>query len=374
MVEGASLVPPTRASFGQLNCTYDAVDERAPATAGDIAAINLRSTRQQSWNRFRLAPGRPGAVERIVEHEQLTAQFVGDLAAFDRLEMLADELERAEPESARTALIAAQVACSTHRFAEAGKSLAQAVARGAPRGATDRLLLTIDQATGTNLPAVLGARRERAARPGHWDELIPLGALLADLGEFEEADGTYVKALRTYADVSPFAPAWASFQLGVLWGENVPMPDSERAAKWYRTAIEYLPCYVKARVHLAEIYLDEKRTREAAALLASAVESSDPEVPWRLGDIAQAAGDVGEAARQHAAARFGFEALLARHPLAFADHAAEFYLGSGNDARRAFELARLNLANRPTERARALVAVAGDRCGESHSCPIAEHS
>ena len=43
--------------------------------------------------------------------------------------------------------------------------------------------------------------------------------------------------------------------------------------------------------------------------------------------------------------------LLGRHLLAFADHAAEFYSGSGNDGRRALELARANVANRPTRRA-----------------------
>jgi hypothetical protein len=50
-------------------------------------------------------------------------------------------------------------------------------------------------------------------------------------------------------------------------------------------------------------------------------------------------------------ARSGFESLLARHLLAFADHGAEFYAGSGNDHGRALELARVNLANRPTLRA-----------------------
>ena len=321
------------------------------ATAGDIAAINLESARQRAWNRFWRAPGQPGIAELIVEQEQLTAQFIGDLVAFDRLEMLVHELRQAEPESARTALIAAQVACSLHRFAEAREDLVQASARGAPTDATDRLSLTIDQATGTNLSAVLAARRERAMRPGHWEERIPLGALLADLGEFDEADRTYVEALRTYPDVSPFAPAWASFQLGVLWGETIPALDAERAAKWYRTAIDYLPGYVKARVHLAEIYLDAGRLHDATALLAPALESGDPEVSWRLADIAHAAGDDREAALHLAAARSGFKALLARHPLAFADHGAEFYAGSGNDLTRAIELTAVNLANRPTMRA-----------------------
>jgi tetratricopeptide (TPR) repeat protein len=324
---------------------------RPAATAGDIAAINLESARQRSWNRFWRAPQQPQIAELIVEQEQLTAQFIGDLTAFDRLEMLVIELARAETEPGRTALIAAQVACSVHRFAEARESLALAVARGATTEATDRLLLTLDQATGVNLSAVLAERRERAARPGHWVERIPLGALLADLGEFEEADRTYVEALRTFPDVSPFAPAWASFQLGVLWGECVPDPEPERAAKWYRTAIDYLPGYVKARVHLAEIYLDEGRLREATGLLAPVLESRDPEVSWRLADIAEIEGDADGAAVHLAAARAGFEALVARHPLAFADHGAEFYSGSGGDPARAFELAKLNLANRPTLRA-----------------------
>ena len=347
--------------------------DRIALTAGDIAAINLESARQRSWNRFWRAPQQPQIAELIVEQEQLAAQFIGDIAAFDRLETLVHELTRVEPDSARTALIAAQVACSTHRFAGARESLAHAVARGAPVEATDRLLLTIDQATGKNLSVVLVARRERAARQGHWEERIPLGALLADLGEFDEADHTYVEALRTYPDVSPFAPAWAAFQLGVLWGESVPTPDSERAAKFYRTAIDYLPCYVKARVHLAEIYLDGKRTRDAAALLTPALESGDPEVSWRLADIAEAAGDADEAALHLAAARSGFEALLSRHPLAFADHGAQFYLGSGSDPFRALELARLNLDNRPTARAFELYANAADRRGAS-TCLTAEHS
>jgi hypothetical protein len=337
-----------------MNVMSQAADleiECIAATAGDIAAINLESARQRSWNRFWRAPGQPGIAELIVEQEQLTAQFIGDLAAFDRLEMLVNELARAEPESGRTALIAAQAACSTHRFAEARESLARAVARGASSDAADRLSLTIDQATGENLSAVLAARRERASRPGHWDERLPLGALLADLGAFDEANRTYVQALRAYPDVSPFALAWVCFQLGVLWGESVPARETERAAKWYRTAIDYLPCYVKARVHLGEILLGQGRTDDARALLAPALASGDPEVPWRLADIAEVAGDSAEAALQLAAARSGFEALVAKHPRAFADHGAEFYSGSGGDRARAFELAQLNLANRPTLRA-----------------------
>ena len=346
---------------------------RLAMTDGGIAVINLQSARQRSWNRFWRAPERTGIAELILEQEQLTAQFVGDLSAFDRLEMLANELARAEPESGRAPLVAAQVACSTHRFAEARTSVAQAMARGAESDAIDRLVLSIDQATGKNLPSVLAARRIRAARPGQWGERIPLGALLVDLGEYEEAEETYLEALREYPDVTPFDPAWVCFQLGVLWGECVPVPEPRRAAQWYRKAVEYLPCYVKARVHLSEIFLDEGDPAAARALLSPVLESGDPEVPWRLADVAKVVDDDEEMASHLTAARTGFEALLSRHMLAFADHAAEFYLGSGGDVRRALELARVNFANRPTARAFELFADASDRCGVS-PCPTAEHS
>ncbi len=90
-------------------------------------------------------------------------------------------------------------------------------------------------------------------------------------------------------------------------------------------------------------------TREA--LLIPVISSGDPEVLWRLGDVSAAVGRPEEAARQIESARLGFERLLDKHLLAFADHGAEFYAGSGNDPKRAFELARINLANRPTPRA-----------------------
>jgi hypothetical protein len=79
--------------------------------------------------------------------------------------------------------------------------------------------------------------------------------------------------------------------------------------------------------------------------------SADPEVHWRLADVMACLGRFADGEAQMQAARSGFEALLEKHPLAFADHGAEFYSGSGDDPRRAFELASINLANRPTQRA-----------------------
>ena len=159
------------------------------------------------------------------------------------------------------------------------------------------------------------------------------------------------RAISSYDDVSPFPLAWVCFQLGMLWGELVPVPDRDLAALWYQRAIAYLPGYVKARVHLAEIYAGRDQTKDAEALLVPALSSRDPEVRWRLADVLTAQGRFEEAEMQLEVARSDFDELLRKHPLAFADHAAEFYAASGDDPGRALELARMNVANRPTRRA-----------------------
>jgi tetratricopeptide (TPR) repeat protein len=338
--------------------------EMPPATAGELAVINLLSSLQRAWDVLGRWPDRLSAAERVVEEEQLKAQFLGDVTALDRLTRLASELSGNNPESASTHLVAAQVSSLVHRFADAQTHLSEAHDRGAPVDVTRRVLLSIKQALGEDLQEVLKARRRIAETSTELQEMVPLGALLADLGEFEEADRTYLKAIQQYRDVSPFALAWVCFQLGVLWGETVPQPQLRRAANWYERAVGYLPAYISARVHLSEIYFDDGDLKGAEALLAPVFASGDPEVNWRLSEVLEAQSKHVEAEQQLNAARSGFESLLVRHELAFADHAAEFYLSSGADPQRACDLARVNLANRPTRRAFELARVAAGRAGD----------
>ena len=167
--------------------------------------------------------------------ERLAAQFLGDLDALDRLDALASQFARVD-DSFRAALVHAEVASTAHRFDDARGHLARAALMGGPSEEIERQTLTIDQACGVELDAVLAARRRIASASGRLEDLVPLGAVLADLERFAEADAVYQQAFDSYDGVSPFPLAWVCFQLGMLWGELVPVPDANLAALWYRRA------------------------------------------------------------------------------------------------------------------------------------------
>ena len=330
----------------------DTFDTTHPSvTDGAIAVNNLESARRNAWSRFRRQPERLEVAEYILELENFAVQFLGDMSALDRLEVLVREVGNSQSDPAHTDLIRAQVACTLHHFSDARDYLAGCTLTGRLSLAAHRLSLSIDQACGNRLEYVLESRRQTAESSGRLEDLVPLGALLADLGHFDEADKVYARALREYKDVSPFAIAWVCFQRGVLWGELCPETQPCRAREWYRRALGYLPSYVKARVHLSEIHLRDDDVWTAEALLLPVVSSGDPEVDWRLANVLTASGRTAEAEMHLATARSGFEALLTKYLLAFADHGSEFYSSSGKNPRRALELSMINLKNRPTLRA-----------------------
>src|SRR4029453_2072977 len=107
----------------------------------------------------------PGVVEAVVDMELLAAQYLGDLDALDRLEAIALQFARVD-DSSRAALIQSEVASTVHRFDDARGHLARAGVRGGASEVIERQMLTIDQACGVHLDAVLAARRRIAAAGG----------------------------------------------------------------------------------------------------------------------------------------------------------------------------------------------------------------
>jgi hypothetical protein len=117
------------------------------------------------------------------------------------------------------------------------------------------------------------------------------------------------------------------------------------------------------------------RYEKAIALLRSLVHSSDdPEYAGQLARLLTEVGHVEEARHWRAVAATRYDALMARYPEAFADHAAEFWLTVGGDPQKGRRLAEQNLARRQTPRAYELMLRAAVATQETAAlCRVAEH-
>lgn len=189
---------------------------------------------------------------------------------------------------------------------------------------------------------------------------MSLGDVLLAKGDAAGADRAYASALALYKNISPLTVADLQFRRGLAWGESGE--DPERARALYTAATERLPRFVRAHVHLAELEKDAGDLDAAIRRVRGVADAQDPEPGGKLAVWLE--GE--EAATWRERTIKAYERLLAKHPLAYADHATEFFLAIG-DQKRAAELAKVNLENRPTGRAKELCERA--RCQEPASDP-----
>jgi tetratricopeptide (TPR) repeat protein len=122
---------------------------------------------------------------------------------------------------------------------------------------------------------------------------------------------------------------------------------NDEAREWYGEAVDAIPVYAHAAVHLA---LGDPPEKAIARLEPITKTSDDPDVLAALADAHARAKHDADAKKLTEQARARYEELVKRHPEAFADHAARFFLKQG-DAKHALELAEANAKNRSTEEA-----------------------
>ncbi|WP_457324515.1 hypothetical protein [Roseateles sp. P5_E11] len=313
----------------------------ATTTLGSIALINLD-------DQLRRQADDPAALDLWL----LRLQFLADYRVLDR----AADLTEVRAGSAADHLQRARARMAAHRFADAQADLDAAGATPAQRAA---LLV----ATGRAAEALPALHAEAERRPGFASHCA-LARGVAAVGRLEEADRLYARALRELDTTLPFPAAAVAFARGLMWSEQGG--DPARGAAFYAEALRLLPDYAAAGIHLAEIEL--ARGNEAAAearLLHVVIHTDEPEAMALLGALHARQGEVARGLDEIDGARRRFEALLARHPAAFADHVAEFYLGVGRDPQRAWTWAQANLRERPTRRAYELAIRAAEAMGRT---------
>jgi hypothetical protein len=118
-----------------------------------------------------------------------------------------------------------------------------------------------------------------------------------------------------------------------------------------------VPLYAQAQGHLAEVEAELGEVDCAISRLRSlAASSDDPDYAGQLARILQDVGHEDESRRWRRLAASRYDELIASHPEAFADHAAEFWLAAGGDPDKALRLAKMNAEVRNTSHARSLLA------------------
>jgi hypothetical protein len=336
-----------------------------PTTDGAIAVGNFEA--QIADLEARTARGTADAAQLAALVDALTTrgQFLGRLADYDRALSIAEELMRARPADAASFLARAGARATLHLFDGAAADLARAETLGAPRGRTDALHATLDEALGRDDEALAARVRLARTRPA-LDTLALEAGLRAERGELDAAERLFVRAQQVYRDVSPFAVAWLYFQNGLV-EERAGRPATART--FYAAARARLPLYAAATAHLAGL---ETRAN-AIALLRPLVERSDDPEYWGQLSTLLGGTEEGDRLRQIAAARF--EALCRARPEAFAAHAARFWLGPGGDVARALALAERDFAARPTRDAALLLVEAATAAGDAaRACAAADRA
>jgi len=247
-----------------------------------------------------------------------------------------------------------RVLSRVHRFADARRALARLKLRAHDPDEWTDLETTLDEATGA-LDRSAPVRAHAAKVWPNPTNLTLYAASLALAGHFDEALATMARAAAAIHDNATELVAWLVFQWGRIYEQK---GEPAAAREFFAVAHARLPRYLEATSHLARAMIATGDRDGARRVVDSALAADDHPELLALG---AALGRTALAAR----ARAEWERYVAALPEAFADHAARFYLDVGNDPARALALAKLNLANRDTHEARALVVEAALAAGDT---------
>ncbi|HEY6461325.1 MAG TPA: hypothetical protein VIY73_14265 [Polyangiaceae bacterium] len=315
---------------------------RPPTTSPVIALHNLDA--EIAEREKHLHAGTPSPPGELIGRYLVRAKFVGlvsDLVAAD--DRSAADVA-AHPGDAKAHLARASALGSIHRFADALGELDRAQDHGAPKEEVVRARAGLLLATGRIDDAASLEPAPAHAQGAPIEDLVLRGGIDAQRGEPAESERLFELARDHYRDVSPFTVAWMDFERSralEVAGEGA------KARVYLAEAVAVVPSYTHAVVHLASTEPPER----AMALLDGLSRSDDPDVLAARADALRRGGRDDESRAEAAKAKARFEEVLARLPLAFADHAASFYLGVGRDPARALVLAKANARNRPTAEA-----------------------
>ena len=286
----------------------------------------------------KLRPKDAGRIAALIAALLKRATLLGKYSGFDEAVTLGELYVEHHPKSRKAYMTRAAVRAAVHRFDEALADLE--TARGLRGDVTaiegERGVILMALGRYDEAHAIFAAQAKERPRT---KRLVRLALVLGHLGKYEEARQKFLEAEQTVRGLSGSELANLYFNHGAMWERA---GDRDKAKLLYRAAVKSQPNFAHAVGHLVALLSDE----EAEPLLAKIVEvAEDPELVATLGAVRnQLKPGSGTALIEKS--KKDFEALMKKHPLAFADHAGWFWLDLADDPKKAVEAARINLAAR----------------------------
>lgn len=337
---------------------------RSKMTPPATALSNFEGQLRQSEASLERHPGSVDLRSRVVSSYLTRGQLLGKPSDLARAVELIDAAEKPTKYGEKDLLsLRASTLAGVHRFGEALKVLESAVPADELKQPTTQALQrgSIWAAQGKLDEGLVLIQLVRAAR-SEIGVLTLEGKVLGDMGRIDEAVAAFDRAEARYRNPAPFALADLHFERGLMWETR---GDLTKAKAAYQAAADLLPMHAHAVLHLAQLVTPKEGVDLLVALKRTC---EDPEVDARLGELRDLVEKgSGEADLKKAAE--GYEAILAKLPEAYADHAAWFYAGPGKDPEKAWKWASKNLENRQTQGAYELGLVAARQAKR----PAAEH-
>jgi len=311
--------------------------EELATTDGTIAMSNIDVQITSATGALHRNPSEAETEQTLIDLLSLRAKFTSHVSDLEAADAWANDFVRVAPKRAGAYEARAGTRAALHLFRLAVEDLDRAVTLGASREAQASARAAILQATG-DLDGALALREALAARTPEIAELTSQAALVAELGRTDEAVLLFARAQESNNQVTAFPVAWMLFQEAIMWERA---GNTRRAAAFYRGAYERVPAYAHAASHLAVLEPPAK----AIELLKPIVETADdPEFEMILARSELAAGDKASADQHFADVAKRYDELVAKHPEAYRDHAASFFLTEGNDKKKALDLSKQTIA------------------------------
>jgi tetratricopeptide (TPR) repeat protein len=313
---------------------------RPVSTSWAIAGHNLDA---EIKDRVKRAYTEPDQASYLVALYVTRGQTLANVEDYEKAEIVAADLVKSSPKNGIAHLAHALTLGALHKFDADDLELDEAARLGAPAERVASARVALYEATGKYDEALklMPPVTDHSKAPA----IVTAAVLATHMQKTDEAEALFEKARTAFVDVTPFPIAWMDFQRGAL----LEAAGKEKEARgYYLEALEAIPVYAHAAVHAA---ITDAPDRAITRLESVKAVSSDPDVLAALADAHKRAKHDAEAKKAVEAARVRYEELLVKHPEAYRDHAARFYLAAGNDSKKALDLADKNAKLRPTEEA-----------------------